>query len=217
MRSSIKKLFENTVFTIILVSIVLLVYSLVNIPREKQDPMDSEQVKDVSYNSEIDKEIQELFVNKNSSVLKKDLEALESIYDTENELGTWAYENELKKIKYIEDWSIKQGVAVTEISPQVLIKKIDEIDNKFSVSLYCTTEYKYKYTGEETLNTSKVGTHHVLDLAKKDEKLYIIKEWYDDPFAGTLDKETYEDKDITRFIADQNHVKAKNISENRKK
>lgn len=218
MKSSIKKLVENTVFTIILVSVVLLVYSLVNMPKAKHDDyIDSEEAKDVSANSEIDKEIQELFKNKNSAILKKDTKTLESIYDIENKLGTWAYENEVKKIKYIEDWSNKQGVEFIDINPTVLIKNITETDNKFSVSLLCSTEYKYKYTGDKAINISRVGTHHVMDLIKKDEKLHIIKEWYDDPFAGIVDTESYEDEEITKFIADQSYLEPKNLSQYRKK
>lgn len=61
MKHSIEKLFENTIFTIILVSIVLLVYSLVNMPRTKiDDPRNFEESRNVSYNSEIDKQIEAL-------------------------------------------------------------------------------------------------------------------------------------------------------------
>lgn len=206
MKFSRKKLFENTVFTFILLSIVLLLFSIVNIPRNKID---------VSYNSEIDKEIEELFKKKNEAILKGDVETLETIYDLENKFGQWGYEQELKKIKYISNWNRKQGVIFKEINPKIVIKSIKEEGNKISVNLLCSNEYKYSYKDDKKTNISRVGTHHVLDLIKENEKLKIEKEWYDDPFMDSLNLDEY-DGDISEFLSKQ-RKKNTNITNERKK
>lgn len=216
MKIAIKRLFETTIISIIYISILILVFTLVILPKENIRDEQPGDISDVSYNSEIDKNIEILFKDKNKAVLKRDKNFLESIYDMENNLGIWAYENEIRKMKYINDWSSKQGVEFTEINPTIVIKNIKKKDEKFTVNLLCSTEYKYKYKDDETINISRVGTHHFMDLIEKDEKLIIIKEWYNDPFASTLDLKDFNDKEIKDCIANIKSVEKKELTEARK-
>lgn len=217
MKLHIKEFFESTFIPIVFLIILILTFSIVSPLKNISDNNESGEVKDVSYNSEIDKNIQNLFENKNSAILKKDIKALESIYDVENDLGIWAYENEIRKIKYIEDWSNKQGVKFVDISPTISIKNIKNEDNKLAVSVLVSTEYKYRYKDDESVNISRVGTHHIMDIVDNEGKFQILKEWYDDPFASSMDIESYKDKDIKTFINSRSSKKIKDLSERRKK
>lgn len=216
MRISIRRLFQTSIISIIYISILILVFTLVMVPRGRIKDGEQKETSDVSYNSEMDKNIESLFKGKNKAVLQGDKKLLESIYNMEDNLGIWAYENEIRKINYINDWSNKQGVEFTEINPTIVIKNIKKKGEKFSVNLLCSTEYKYKYKDEETINISRVGTHHIMDLIEKDEKLIILKEWYDDPFASSLDSESFNDKEIKDYISNSKSIEKKVISKARK-
>ena len=56
-----------------------------------------------------------LFLNRNSSILSKDSEGLKSFYNLDKKTGQWAYENETKKIKYFSNWCEKQGASFSRI------------------------------------------------------------------------------------------------------
>ncbi|NFJ14068.1 amidase domain-containing protein, partial [Clostridium botulinum] len=138
-------------------------------------------------NTEITKLIDSIFENRNKASLKGDLEFIESIYDTKTKYGTWAYEHEKKKIKYLHNWEQKQGVKFIDIKPKVVIRNIKENKNKYSINLLCSTEYKYIYeNAPEKVNIFTIGTNHLINLAKHDKKWVITKEWYKDPFADSL-------------------------------
>ena len=51
-----------------------------------------------------------LFLNRNSSILSKDSEGLKSFYNLDKKTGQWAYENETKKIRvWTYEITIKGG------------------------------------------------------------------------------------------------------------
>ena len=59
--------------------------------------------------------LQDLFKNRNIAILNNDLEELKKFYDLEKKPSLWAYESESKKVKYLNNWSQKQGVVFNEI------------------------------------------------------------------------------------------------------
>ena len=103
---------------------------------------DKDLVKEVYKNKDEDsKEISEqykillenLFDYRNKAILEKNEKILKGLYDTDIKFGLWAYEQEIKKMKYLENWSSKQGVNFNDIKTKVNIKKIKEI-----IQLYIT-------------------------------------------------------------------------------
>lgn len=218
MRFLLSRFHKNTTIRVVTIVVIMLLAYIYITKKEPKENLDSqtEQIRDVSTNSEMDKNIQELFEKRNNALLKKDTKYLESIYDTGNKLGTWAYEHEIKKIKYIENWSEKQGVEFIDINPIVVVRSVKEKDDKFSTYLLCSTEYKYKYKDDESINSSRIGTYHVMDLVEKDGSLQIVKEWYDDPFAGSMDLEKLKNEEITQFINNQTHKDREDLTQNRK-
>ena len=67
--------------------------------------------------------VKNLFLIRNKAILTKDLDSIESLYDTSCQFGKWAYEYEEKKIKYINNWAEKQGVQFIDIIPNIIIRK----------------------------------------------------------------------------------------------
>lgn len=167
---------------------------------------------------EVEQSIQQIFKNRNKAIIDRDLELIESIYDINTKYGTWAYEYEKKKMDYICNWEEKQGIKLTEINPQVVIKSIKGDENKYSVNLLNSTEYKYVYIDKpEEINISRIGTYHSLTLVKKDDIWVITKEWYKDPFADSLNLDNIKTDSIKQHILSQNSRDISNISQKRLK
>lgn len=144
-----------------------------------------------------------LFLNRNSSILSNDSEGLKYFYNLDKKTGQWAYENEIKKIKYFSNWCEKQGANFSRINSIVNISKaIEKEKNLYGVICYVSTEFFYKYEDEPCIeNRFKLGTCHYLNLKKSDDNRFIIeKEWYTDPLADSLDLNNIKSNEIKNYI-----------------
>lgn len=160
--------------------------------------------------------IEGIFQSRNKALLSGDLEFIESIYDKSTTYGTWAYEHEERKIKYIKNWEQKQGVKFLDITPKVVIKSIKGGESRYSVYLLCNTEYKYVYENQaDIINSSRIGTYHVLNLANKEGEWVITKEWYKDPFADSLHLDNLKVDNIKQHIVNQNPRDFSNLNKRR--
>lgn len=156
---------------------------------------------------ELSEVIQDIFEIRNKALLTKDLETIKALYDTQKKYGRWAYEHEVKKMKYLHKWSDKQGVKFTDITSKLVIRYIKEKNNGFSVNFIASTEYRYVYENEaEKVNIFRIGTYHSIDLSKKEEdmdeeaKWLISREWYTDPFADSLNLNDIKTEEIKKHI-----------------
>lgn len=165
---------------------------------------------------EVTNYIEQIFQSRNKAILSGDLELIKSFYNMDTKYGTWAYEYEKKKMDYIENWAEKQGIKFTNIVPTVIIKRIRDNNNNFSIYLLCSTEYKYVYKDQPKLeNISRIGTYHNLQLMSKNGSLVISKEWYKDPFANSLDLNNIKADSIKEYILSQNFRNLSNIDQRR--
>ncbi|WP_373000117.1 amidase domain-containing protein, partial [Lutispora sp.] len=104
-----------------------------------------------------------------------------------------------------------------EINPKVVIKNVKNDEERVSVNLLCNTEYKYVYEDKpDEVNTSRIGTYHVLELVKKNDLWLISKEWYNDPFADSLKLDNIKVDSIKEFILSQGPRDLSDIGERRK-
>lgn len=165
---------------------------------------------------EIARAVQKIFENRNKAILDRKLELIECIYNKNTKYGTWAYEHEEKKMNYIHSWEQKQGIKFTNILPKIVIKNIKGDGEKYTVNLLCSTEYKYIYEGHPgAINTSRIGTYHYLDIMNKDGTWVIIKEWYKDPFADSLNLGNSKFDSIRQYISSHNPRNITNLNERR--
>ncbi len=203
----IKKHRSKAIRTIILLVLCLLIYISHNTRVLSSNP-DS--------NEEIVSSIEKIFENRNKAILDKNLEMVGSIYDRSTKYGDWAYEHEKKKIKYIYSWEEKQGVKFTDILSKIVIRSIKGSGDKYTVNLLCSMEYKYVYENEPQLvNTSRIGVHHLLNIINKDGVWLITKEWYEDPFADSLNLDNLKVDSIRQYVLSQPSRDISSISERR--
>lgn len=162
--------------------------------------------------------LENLFDYRNKAIMDKDENILKELYDTDIKFGLWAYEHEIKKMQYLENWSEKQGVNFNNIKAKVKINKIREREeNLYGIICTVCTEYKYSYKDSPDVeNSFKIGTQHYLHVSNRDNQNIITKEWYTDPFADSLNLENIKSSDIRDFIALQKRAELNLTAEQQK-
>ncbi|MBS4537314.1 amidase domain-containing protein [Clostridium sp. D2Q-11] len=154
---------------------------------------------------------------RNNSILSKNQEDIKKLYDLDKKYGVWAYEHEINKMKYLHKWSEKQGIKFISIKSNPIINWVKEYEEKTTLNLTVSTEYKYVYKDDvESISTFRIGTYHLIDIQNQNDEWIIIKDWYDDPFADILSlKEEYMDN-IKKIILEGKKDNIE-LSERRKK
>ncbi|HAA42611.1 MAG TPA: amidase domain-containing protein, partial [Ruminiclostridium sp.] len=79
--------------------------------------------------------IEKIFYIRNNAFLEKDLETLESLYNKDTKLGTWAYEHQAIKMKYLHNWADKQGIVFNDIDTKVVIRHIKDVESGYQYNL----------------------------------------------------------------------------------
>jgi len=165
---------------------------------------------------EVQAEVRSMFQNRNVAIINGDVDLIKSMYDTNTKYGTWAYEYELRKVKYLHNWEKKQGAKFIEINPTIVFRSIKDKGDKISINLLCSTEYKYVYEGgTDEVNSFRIGTYHVLDLVEQDEVWIVSKEWYKDPFGDSLNLERIDGDSIKKYVLSQSQRDFSNIGDRR--
>ena len=78
----------------------------------------------INNDEEISFVLEEFFTNKNNCILSKDLEGLGCFYNLDNKISRWAYETEVQKINYLDNWSSKQGINFNNIKSNIKINNV---------------------------------------------------------------------------------------------
>lgn len=146
--------------------------------------------------------IENIFLNRNCAILTRDCEGLKTFYDLNKKVCKWAYESEVTKTKYFTNWCKKQCVSFTKINSTIKVSKVKEIEKDvYNVICYADTKFCYSYEDEPNIeNYFKLGTCHYINLKKDSDKYIIIKEWYTDPLADSLNLDNLECDEIKNTI-----------------
>jgi len=160
--------------------------------------------------------IQYLFDVRNRAFLEQDEEALKSLYKTDTKYGTWAYEHQAKKMKYLVNWADKQGVEFTKMKTKTVVNWVKAKGSGVTANLTCSTEYRYVYQNEpHKENMLRIGTYHSIDLVPIGDEWLITREWYTDPFADSLSLENIKVEENREFIMSHEPRDFSNLNERR--
>lgn len=81
------------------------------------------------------------FVTGNLSIFKDD-------YDISQKPGMKAWEHEIRRVKYLNDWAAARGIKFTNVTSTVRIKKVSSEDKLLKIFLEETCKFKYIYPGK---------------------------------------------------------------------
>lgn len=185
---------------ILILSILILLVSIISVIF-----LSNKGIKSVISNTDYNTMIEENINTRNEAILKQDKKKIQKLYDLEIKYSIWAYEHEINKMKYLHSWSEKQGINIISIDAKPIINWVKENDEKISLDITLSTEYKYVYKDDiKNINTFRIGTYHAMDIEKRDKKWIITKDWYDDPFGDNLGVKKEEIENINKIIAKGN-------------
>ncbi|MFZ5974835.1 MAG: amidase domain-containing protein [Bacillota bacterium] len=162
--------------------------------------------------------IEDVIAVRNSSLLKGDLETIKKFYDTKVQNGLYAYDHEVKKTKYLQNWAQKQGVAFTYITAKIQKKWINHKGDRITANFLASTEYRYAYKDRpQEGNMLRIGTYHEIVFQRRDRAWLITREWYTDPFADSLDLENIDAQENREYILSQKAAESLDLNERRLK
>ncbi|OQB22824.1 MAG: putative amidase domain protein [Firmicutes bacterium ADurb.Bin182] len=165
----------------------------------------------------------EFFVEKicdirNDAILKGDSDSIKELYDTGKRNGLWAYEHEAKKMKYLANWSEKQGVEFTAADSEAVIKWSRQEGASYIINMLVSTTYNYIYKDRpDEINTMRIGTYHEMVITNYDQNWLITREWYTDPFADSLDLDSLKTDEIEKIIMSQERRDFSSMHQSRRK
>lgn len=164
---------------------------------------------------EVSEEINYIVQRRSQAILTQDVDTLKNLYDLNIRASQWAFEHELRRMKYLQKWSKKQGVKFVGIQPNVMIRRSSVKGEGYSLNLTISTKYDYIYENEEVINSFRIGTHHFIEIEKREEGWIILREWYPDPFADSLHLDDIKTESIKEFILSQEFRDLSNIGDRR--
>lgn len=161
--------------------------------------------------SELVQLFERIFHFRNQALLRHDLDTLATLYDRSTLYGSWAFEHQVKKAKYLRQWCNKQGVRLTVVKSLVRLNRTAPRSGGLQATVLASTEYKYIYNDEPNqVNIMRLGSYHSMDLTPIDGAWKIVREWYTDPFADSLRL------DDAQAVANQTYIqqqKARNFQD----
>ncbi|HEY3366086.1 MAG TPA: amidase domain-containing protein [Symbiobacteriaceae bacterium] len=97
--------------------------------------------------------------------------------------ATWALNHEQGKIRYMKQWAQNRSVEFVEAKPEIEIKYLGGNAERARFYVAQSLELGYVYPGESTINRFGVGTRHIVELKRVDNRWLIGMEWYTDPLG----------------------------------
>jgi len=148
--------------------------------------------------NEITMLLENIYKDRCSMFITRDLTNLPSYYDLSQRLGKWSLEHEVKRFKYFNDWSSQRGMNFIKVESTPKVRKITATKRglRLLVDEYYKFEYTYKNDITTTTNIFGVGLIHSMELIKKEEKWIIYSDWYLDCFEDALKAYLGELKDM---------------------
>jgi len=160
-------------------------------------------------------EVKYIFNHRNESILKADSESLKKLYNMNSKNAQWAYEHDIKKMKYLHSWSDKQGVEFKDINSHIIVRYAKVKGEGYNLNLLVSTEYIYKYKESNSTNSFRIGTYHTIDIMSSENNWIINREWYNDPFADSLDLDTINNQKVKDLILSGEQKQIKDLNERR--
>jgi len=209
---------KTMIITLLAILVILILLSLNLYSKYTHSKSSSTYIDDEAVIDMISKEVDSIFQVRNNSFLEKREDILSTLYNKSLKNGLYAYEHEIKRMKYLHMWADKQSIEFKEIKSDIIVKNATEKGEGFTLNLLVSTEYKYNYTDKPQINNYfRIGTYHLLDIVPNEEGWLITREWYTDPFADSLNLDSIKSEKNKQIILNHKTKDLSDLSERRLK
>lgn len=143
--------------------------------------------------TELAEVVKKIYEVKTNCLTSENFFELAACYDKSSRNGTWAFEHEIKRVKYLNKWASERGIKFTKIDSLVKVKKITaKGTNHIRINLdeIYTFNYIYPKDTNITINTFGTKLRHTVSLVKKADLWKIESDWYTDCFEDALSNYT---------------------------
>ena len=154
-------------------------------------------------------ETKKIYDLKAKSFTSLDLKSIVPLFDTSQKYGKWTLEHELKRVKYLYEWSYKRNIKFTDVTSSINLKRVRHSGNKLKIYLTEILKFNYIYAADSNPvnNSFSIGLRHSIDLINKNNNWLVYNDWYTDCFEDALDSYT---SDLT--MPNTNKMKIYNIA-----
>ncbi|AKA69705.1 amidase domain-containing protein [Clostridium scatologenes] len=181
-----------------------IVYSNIEPDDKKENKIDLKKqnlIENIDEN-QLKSEVERIYNQRSAAFVSGDVSSLESLFDTSQRYGKWALEHEIKRVKYLNDWSNERNITFGKIASSVRIKKVYPRGNIIKMALQESYKFDYVYNNDDNspINSFGVGIRHTTSLIKKNDKWVIYNDWYTDCFEDALRGYSNVAESILRMI-----------------
>lgn len=129
--------------------------------------------------------LQEIFARRARWLLSDDNPVpLAADYLPDVRTAQWALTHERSKIESVRLWADGRGIRITGAEPSLQTTLIDAGEDRVRFYVAQSLALQYRYGEEPEVNQSGVGSRHIVDLQRVDDRWLIKLEWYSDPLGG---------------------------------
>lgn len=159
---------------------------------------------------EIEDFINNYFNTRNNSFIDGNIENVINKYDLSKDNAKYALDHEVRRLKYLRDWSSERGIKLVKINSISNFKNFTPNDKNCSLRVDEEFIVNYAYEKDEkNINTFGISLFHFINLTKQENTWLISKDWYLDCFEDAL--KSY-DGDFSNSILPDPKVKSHDIS-----
>lgn len=108
---------------------------------------------------------------------------LEGDYLPDYNPAKWAIQHEQGKIRYVKQWAENRNVRFVHARPTVRVTLLRSSPDRARFYVTQSLSLGYSYPGEERVNKLGVGTRHIIELRRREDRWLIATEWYTDPLG----------------------------------
>lgn len=164
--------------------------------------------------NELKSEVERIYNERSAALVSGDVSSLKTLFDTSQKYGQRALEHEVKRVKYLNDWSNERNVTFGKIESTVRIKQVYPKNNIMKLALEESYKFDYVYNNDDTspINSFGVGIRHTASLVKKNEKWVIFNDWYTDCFKDALRRYSGSYAKIPTSLISVHNINKKTVS-----
>lgn len=127
--------------------------------------------------------LQDLFEDRTRLLMDQDKRHIEKHYLPKDKHSNYAYLHEINRAEYIQEWAKQRKIKFLNAESSIRIARAQVLGDTAKVSLVQSLKLSYEYIdsypGQHDFG---IGTRHGITLRKKDNRWYVEREWYSDPF-----------------------------------
>lgn len=137
-------------------------------------------------------EFERIYNLRSDCLVSGETAALNELFDTSQKYGIYSLDHEVRRVKYLKDWSAQRRIKFNNIESYVRIKKV--LSQGKIIKVLLEESYRFDYVYEDDpdniLNSFGVGIRHTAKLTNKEDKWVIYQDWYTDCFEDALQSYT---------------------------